>query len=174
MSAMFNNGPLAAPRREALMKPWLRRTLIGVFGASVLFGGVAACSHRYQPGGHWGSMSEEDAAQRRAHVIERLSRRLELDEAQKAKLGALADQLRAQHQAIMGGTDPRSEIRSLVAGPTFDRAKAMAFVDGKAQAIRSKSPELITALGDFYDSLRPEQQQKVREFMQRGRHGWGH
>jgi hypothetical protein len=33
--------------------------------------------------------------------------------------------------------------------------------------------ELIAAFGDFYDSLKPEQQQKVREFMQRGRHGWG-
>ncbi len=156
------------------MKPWLRRTLIGVFGASVLFGGVAACSHRYQHGGDWQSMSEEDIAKRKAWMIDRLSSRLELDEAQRAKLGALADQLRAQRQAIFGATNPRSEVQALVAGPTFDRAGAMAFVTGKTQAIQSKSPELIAALGDFYDSLRPEQQQKVREFMQRGRHGWGH
>ena len=156
------------------MKRWLKRTLIGVFGASVLFGGLAACSHRYHHGGDWNSMSDEDVAKRKAWMIDRVSGRLDLDDAQKAKLGALADQLRAQRQALVGGTDPRAEIQSLVAGNTFDRAKAKAFIDGKTQTIQTKSPELIAALGDFYDSLKPEQQQKVRDFMSRGRHGWGH
>ena len=27
-------------------------------------------------------------------------------------------------------------------------------------------------MGDFYDSLNPDQQQKVRDFMQRRRAGW--
>ena len=155
------------------MKPWLKRTLIGVFGATVLFGGLAACSHRHH-GYDWQGMSDEDAAKAKARMVDRIGSRLELDDAQKAKLGALADQLRAQRQAIVGGTDPRTEIQSLVAGNTFDRAKAKAFIDGKTQAIQAKSPELIAALGDFYDSLKPEQQQKVRDFMSRGRHGWGH
>jgi len=119
-------------------------------------------------------MSEEDAAKARARMVERVGSRLDLDDAQKAKLGALADQLRAQRQALVGSADPRSEIQSLVAGPTFDRSKAKAFVDAKTAAIQTGSPELIAALGDFYDSLKPEQQQKVRDFMSRGRHGWGH
>ena len=29
------------------MKTWLKRTLIGVFGASLLFGGLAACAQRH-------------------------------------------------------------------------------------------------------------------------------
>jgi Spy/CpxP family protein refolding chaperone len=155
------------------MRPWIKRTLIGVFGASVLFGGLAACSHRHAGYG-WQGMSEEDAAKARARMVERVGSRLDLDDAQKAKLGALADQLRAQRQALVGSADPRSEIQSLVAGPTFDRSKAKAFVDAKTAAIQTGSPELIAALGDFYDSLKPEQQQKVRDFMSRGRHGWGH
>ena len=61
-----------------------------------------------------------------------------------------------------------------MAGATFDRAKAKALIDDKTGADQSKSPELIAAIGDFYDSLKPEQQEKVREFMaRRGRHGWG-
>jgi Spy/CpxP family protein refolding chaperone len=155
------------------MKPWIRRTLIGVFGATVLFGGLAACSHRSHGYG-WQRMSDEDAAKAKARMVDRIGSRLDLDDAQKAKLGALADQLRTQRQALVGGTDPRTEIQSLVAGTTFDRAKAKAFVDAKTSAIQTKSPELIAALGDFYDSLKPEQQQKVRDFMSRGRHGWGH
>ena len=155
------------------MKRWLKRTLIGVFGASVLFGSLAACSHHRHHGYGWQGMSEEDAAKMKARMIDRVGSRLDLDEAQKAKLGVVADQLRAGRQALRGTTDPRSEMQSLVAGPTFDRAKAMALIDAKTSTVQSKSPELIAALGDFYDSLKPEQQQKVREFMQRGRHGWG-
>lgn len=155
------------------MKSWIRRTLIGVFGASVLFGGLAACSHRGHHGYGWQGISDEDAAKMKARMVDKVGSRLDLDEAQKAKLGALADQLRAQRQALVAGSDPRADIQSLVAGNTFDRAKARAFVDAKTGAIQSKSPELIAALGDFYDSLKPEQQQKVRDFMSRGRHGWG-
>lgn len=155
------------------MKRWLKRTLIGVFGATVLFGGLAACSHRHHDT-NWQGMSDEDAAKARARMVDRIGSRLDLDDTQKAKLGTLADQLRAQRQALTGGTDPRAEIQSLVAGNTFDRTKAKAFVDAKTSAIQTKSPELIAALGDFYDSLRPEQQQKVRDFMSRGHHGWGH
>jgi Spy/CpxP family protein refolding chaperone len=160
-----------AAREGKQMKRWLKRTLIGVFGASVLFGGLAACSHRYHHQ-NWQNMSEEDAARMRAKMIDRVSSRLDLDDAQKAKLGVVADQLRAGRQALRGDTDPRSDIQSLVAGNTFDRAKAKALIDAKTTVLQSKSPELIAAFGDFYDSLRPEQQQKVREFMQRGRHGW--
>jgi len=154
------------------MKRWLRRTLIGVFGASVLFGGLAACSHRAHHG-NWSSMDEEDAAKMKARIVERVGKRLDLDDAQKAKLGALADQLRASRQALRGNADPRSEVQSLVAGSTFDRAKAKSLVDAKTSVLQSRSPELIAAVGDFYDSLKPEQQQKVREFMARGRRGWG-
>ena len=154
------------------MKTWLKRTLVGVFGASVLFGGMAACSHRMHHGAGWHTMSEDDAAAMKARLIDRAGSRLDLDEAQKAKLGVLADRLREQRNALVGGTDPRAEIASLVAGPSFDRAKAKGLVDAKTGAITAKSPEVIAAMADFYDSLKPEQQAKVREYVQRGRRGW--
>ena len=156
------------------MKPWLKRTLIGVFGASVLVGGLAACAQRAHHGYGWRAMSEDDAATMKARLVDKVGSRLELDEAQKAKLGTLADKLREQRNALVGSTtDPRAEIASLVAGPSFDRAKATALVSAKTAAITSKSPEVITAMADFYDSLQPEQQAKVREFMaKRGHHGW--
>ena len=39
--------------------------------------------------------------------------------------------------------------------------------------VRRPGPEVLAAMADFYDSLNPEQQQKVRDFMERRRHGWG-
>ena len=73
----------------------------------------------------------------------------------------------------IGEGDPRSQLKSLIAGDKFDRAKAEALVQQKTEAVRAGSPEIIAALGDFYDSLNAEQQQKVRDFMERRRHGWG-
>ena len=29
------------------MKTWIKRTLIGLFGVSILVGGIAACGHRH-------------------------------------------------------------------------------------------------------------------------------
>jgi len=154
------------------MKPWLKRTLVGVFGASILFGGLAACSHRHHGYG-WQSMSEEDAAKMKARMVDKVGSRLELDEAQKTKLGVLADKLREQRNALVAGGDPRAEFASVIAGSNFDRAKAKTLIDAKTGAINTKSPDVIAAMADFYDSLKPEQQAKVREFMAtRGRHGW--
>jgi Spy/CpxP family protein refolding chaperone len=155
------------------MKPWIKRTLIGVFGASILVGGLSACGHR-QPS--WsGNMSAEESAQFRGKMVERVSSKLELNEDQKKRLTALADKLHEQRAALVGqNKDPRAEVQALVAGEKFDKVRAQALVTEKTAAIQGKSPEVIAALADFYDSLNPTQQQKVREFMQHRGGRWMH
>jgi periplasmic protein CpxP/Spy len=156
------------------MKTWIKRTLIGVFGASVLFGGLAACSHRMH--GPWGGhMSEADRAEWREKMVERAGRKLDLDAAQQAKLGVLASALETQRKAMVAkGGEPHAELKAVLAGPQFDRSRALAMVDAKTVALREGSPALVTAAADFYDSLKPEQQQKLRELLEHrgGRHGW--
>ena len=153
------------------MKRWLKRTLIGVFGASLLVGSLAACSHGHHG---WNNMTEADSAKMRERVLERAGKELKLDDAQKQRLAVLADTLREQRAALMGSAaNPRDEVRALVAGPKFDREHAQAFVEAKTGALRSKSPEVIAAAADFFDSLKPEQQQQVREFMNK-RSRWSH
>lgn len=154
------------------MKTWLKRTLVGLFGATVLVGGLAACSQRHRHGDGWQAISEQDAAKMKERLLDRAASKLDLDEAQKARLGIVADKMREQRDALVAGGNPRDELRSLIAGASFDRAKAKALVDAKTGAITAKSPELIAAFGDFYDSLKPEQQAKVREYLERRRHGW--
>lgn len=155
-------------------KPWMKRSLIGLAAVGTLFGGMAAWAH-HRHGGHfgWQTVSAEDAAKMKARVVEKVGRKLDLDDTQKAKLATLADQLREGRNAVVTSTpDPRAELRGLVAGATFDRSKASALVQAQVGAISTQSPALINAMADFYDSLKPDQQAKVREFMaQRGRHG---
>ena len=155
------------------MKTWIKRTLIGLFGAGILVGGLAACGHRYHG---WGGaeVSAEDAARWREKLLERAGRQLQLDDAQQRQLGVVFDRLREQRNALVaGGGSPRAELRALIEGERFDKARAQALVDTKTNALRSGSPQTIEAMAEFYDGLKPEQQQKLREFMdQRGRRGW--
>jgi len=155
------------------MRPWIKRTLFGLFGATVLLGGLTACAYR---GGHerFSSMTSEQQAEFRKRAVDRVASRLDLNADQKARLDTLAAKLHEQGQALRGGTDPRTEVRSLIAGEKFDREKAQAFVGGKMAVVNAKSPEVIAAFGDFYDSLSPAQQAKVRDFLDRRHHGWWH
>ena len=152
------------------MKRWLKRTLIGVFGASIVLGGLTACGHAGMHG-NWNA-SEADAGKMRERMLDRAGKELNLDAAQKQRLATLADKLRDQRIALMGNTDPRADFQGLLAGSTLDRGKAQALVEAKTAAIQAKSPEVIAAAGDFFDSLRPDQQQQVRDFLAK-RRGWG-
>lgn len=154
------------------MKTWIRRSLIGLFGVSILVGGLAACGHRHPA---WGGapISAEDAAQWRERLLERAGKELQLDDAQTQRLGVVFDRLREQRNAVVGSTaNPRVELRALIGGERFDSARAQALVDEKTNAIRAGSPQAIAALADFYDSLKPEQQRKLREFMDKRGRGW--
>jgi Spy/CpxP family protein refolding chaperone len=154
------------------MKPWIKKTLIGLAGAALLVGGLTACGSR---GGHHerGSMSEERVVEMRSKAMERVSEKLELNEAQKQKLGALADEMIAQRKAMRGDSaDPRTEMRALVAGSTFDRARAERLLVQKTEVVQAGGPKVIAAMADFYDSLNPQQQGQVRERLEKRGRWW--
>ncbi len=149
------------------MKTWIRRTLIGLASATALFGGLAAWA-----GHSYGHFWHGDATERQARMVDFATRKLELDPAQKAKLEALAGTLQAQRKALVTeGSNPRAELQQLIAGASFDRTQAAALLQAKLGAVQLKSPEVIAAFGDFFDSLRPDQQARLREALARGRHG---
>ena len=96
------------------MKTWIKRTLIGLFGASILVGGLAACGHRHHG---WGGtqLSAEDAAKWRERLLERAGKELQLDDTQKQRLGTVFDKMREQRAALVGSTG-RSACRTERAG----------------------------------------------------------
>jgi len=155
------------------MKPWLKRTFVGIFGASALVGGMAACSHDHYRHGGWQSMNDEDVAKFKSRAADKIAGKLDLDADQKAKLALLMDRLQEQRAALRGSGDPRRDVEALIKDGTFDRWHAQDLVNAKLTAVRDKSPQVIAAMADFYDTLRPEQQAKVREFLQRAGHHWG-
>jgi Spy/CpxP family protein refolding chaperone len=151
------------------MKTWIKRSLYVLLGTSVLVGGLAACSHRDHEFG--ASLSAEQYTQKRDKMVDKVAGRLDLTAEQKKHLQTLGDTLYAQRTALIGQTkDPRAEMKALVASDKFDAARAQALITEKTTALQSRSPEVIAALAEFYNSLNPAQQQKVRDFMDGGGH----
>ena len=157
------------------MKPWIKCALFGFAGAAVVAGGMAGCAAQRHG---WSG----DPAEFRARMVERVGSKLDLDTAQKQKLVVLADKLQAQRAAMRdagaagGAGSARTQFQSVLAGSKLDQATAGRLIDEKTSAVRSGSPEIITAAADFFDNLNAAQQQKVRDFIDRGPGrgpGWG-
>ncbi|MBI2744309.1 MAG: Spy/CpxP family protein refolding chaperone [Burkholderiales bacterium] len=152
------------------MKPWIKRSLIALTSATVVFGGLSACSSR---GDHARGWSDERVTEARGKMVEKISDKLELNAGQKAKLEVLADEMIASRKAMRGESgDVRNELQALIAADKFDRTKAQQMLDQKTQALQGSGPKVLAAFGDFYDSLNPEQQKQVRERLERRGHGW--
>lgn len=153
------------------MKFSLKKILLGIAGGALVvltLGTVSGCSGR-----HSGHGSEADHAKHQSRMVDMASKKLDLTEPQKQQLNVLADKLQQQRTALMGASkDPRAELQALLAGNKLDKSKAQALLDEKTGAIKSKSPEVIAAAADFFDSLNPAQQQQIRDLMNR-RRGWG-
>ena len=152
------------------MKTWIKRSLIGLTAVTIVLTGLTACGSR---GDHARGWSYDRITEMRGKTIEKISDKLELNTDQKAKLGMLADEMIASRKAFMGNSaDPRAEMKALVAGEKFDRTKAQAMLEQKTQVMQGNGPKMLSAFGDFYDSLTPAQQQQVRAKMDRRGHSW--
>lgn len=149
----------------------IRRILFGVLGFTLIAGGLSACGHHRDHA--WGAnVTQEQFVQQRDKMVDRAASKLDLNAEQKKLLAAVGDKMFEQRKAVMGQTtDPRAELKSLIAGPKFDTARAQALITDKTTAMQAKSPETLAALAAFYDSLNATQQQKVRDLME-GHHGW--
>ncbi|MDT8992954.1 Spy/CpxP family protein refolding chaperone [Curvibacter sp. APW13] len=153
-------------------KRHLKRTLLGLFGVTLVVGSLSACGHRQHEYG--AQLSAEEYAQKRDKVVDKVASRLDLNEDQKKRLAVLGDKLYEQRTALIGQTkDPRAEMKALVSGDKFDAARAQALINDKTAALNAKSPEVVAALADFYNSLNASQQQKVRDYLE-GRGRWFH
>lgn len=155
------------------MRKGVKRAVLGVAAVAVVVGGMAACGGPHCP---WGSpkrgpwdYGEDGWAEGRARMVERISDRLGLNAEQKVKLDALADAMSEQRMTLRGDNGLAADLGAVIAGRTFDRAKAQSLVEQKVAAVQAHSPTVLDRMAAFYDSLTPPQQQKVRD-----RLGWNH
>lgn len=159
---------------------WFRRTLVGVAASAALAGSIAAYSqgegfHRGPPTAENVAARDADMATHEARFLAHAGRALDLDAGQAAKLKVLADLVRTQRPGEPApGAPPhqRAGLDNLISGSTFDRAGAQKLADAKIAEMNARtaqlqaaSPAVIDAAGNFYDSLKPVQQEKLRAFV---------
>jgi protein CpxP len=149
------------PKDKIMKKTWLKRTLLGVAISTALLGTVAAYSQG--TGFHHGPPTPAQIAQHEATMLAHIGKKLNLDANQAAKLKVLADLFVSQHTPPPAGTDPHAAAKALIAGNTFDRAGAQQLLNQHIAKMQTNGPAIITATGDFYDSLNATQQQEVRD-----------
>lgn len=146
------------------MQTTLKRTLAVVLSAGFLTAAIAA-------GGYYAE-THTDRTEHQQKMVERFADKLDLNATQKDKLKALSEVLSKQHQAMRGDGDLRSEMQDLISGTKLDRSKALSLAEAKTKAMQQATPLVINAAADFYDSLNPEQQSKVRQWMEKHKR-WG-
>lgn len=124
--------------------------------------GRAGC---FGPGGiqqHWfdGPTPEERAG----WMTERISKKLELDPAQRAKLEELKTTLLSIRSDVGEERQKaRESMLALLDAPALDRQKVLQMVDAKMQKVHDKAPEVVDAIAGFTDSLNPSQKQFLRQ-----------
>ncbi len=146
------------------MSTTLKRALLTLLSAGFLASAFAADGHHTD--------RHSNRIEHQQKMVERFASKLDLNATQKDKLKALSDALAKQHQIMHGNNGLKSEMLSLISGNKMDRSKALEFAQSKTRAMQEAAPLVVNASADFYDSLNPEQQTKVREWMEK-RKRWG-
>lgn len=97
-------------------------------------------------------------------MMERVGKRLDLDETQKASLGALGDKLMTIREGFVQDREQHREaIGEMLEAPQLDRALAESMFAEKQQKFAEHGQTLINAFADFSDGLRPEQRTTLVE-----------
>ena len=149
------------------MKPIPKRIVILVATGVVIAGTLAACGHhRYH-----------DPEKRGEWLVEKVTDELNLNESQQTELENVRQEiLTVRKEMHADRQSTHDEILTMLDQPQLDRQKVLSMVEQKTGSINQYAPQLINALGDFYDSLSDEQRQELREHVvkmdEHQRHHW--
>jgi Spy/CpxP family protein refolding chaperone len=100
-------------------------------------------------------------------VVEKVSKKLELNETQKIKLVNLKDELLAVRKTMRSDRDEkRAEVLAMMKQPTLDREKVNTMVQQKINVASTQAPVVIDAMADFYDSLDDAQRAELVEHIE--------
>ena len=135
-----------------------KRILIYVIGGTLLTATVVACNH----GMHFGTAEE-----RGEWMLQKVSKELELNAIQQDKLVKLKDEFLSLRTELRDDrVQLRTDVLAMLQQPTLDRDKANAIVNGQLATINARSPAIVDAVANFYDSLDDMQRSELRELIQ--------
>lgn len=130
-----------------------KRTIIYISGIALLTTSIVACNRG----------TPEERGER---IVEKVTEELELTATQQAKLSEVKNEFLETRKTMRSNREQtKTDIQEMLKQPTLDRNKANSIVNQHIETIHSRSPVIIDAIGDFYDSLDDEQRVELREFI---------
>ena len=136
------------------MKPKSKRIIYIIAGVTAVTGMLAFGAHRYH----------HDSEHHAQWMMERVSNKLDLTTDQQARLKGVRDILVASAKSVnVERTKVHQEVLEIIKDAKLDRQKALAMVTQRTDKVRERAPSVVSAIGDFYDSLTPEQRAEVRD-----------
>ena len=144
-----------------------KRVIIYMIGGTLLTATAVACNHGMRLG---------TAEERGQWMVEKVSKELELDALQQANLAEVKNEFLSLRAELRDDrSQMKTEVLAMLQQPTLDREKVNVIVNKKIATIDSRSPVIIDAVADFYDSLDDAQRSELREFIQhKFEHHHGH
>ena len=133
--------------------------ILATIGISSAVYAKGECSGNFENGGEY--------------MFNKVSKKLDLNEAQQVNLSALQDKVKTKMQMLHQNKAQRKGNILALLGDEFDQTQAMSLLETRSAKMNDNAPEMIAAFANFYDSLDATQQQEVRQFMsKRGGRGF--
>ena len=128
--------------------------------SSVLVFGMTSAVFAFGGGNHW----KMDPNEKAEFVTERITKKLDLNEAQTQSLQVLADKML---EMMVEFKSHRSEqfdlVEKALSEPALDQQEVLQMIQQKTQLINDKAPQAIASLAGFLDSLDADQKAKLQE-----------
>ena len=107
-------------------------------------------------------------------IVQRIGKRLNLNDQQRQKLVEVQAQLMSLRESLRQFRDQnRSSFGAMLAAGKFDRSQAVQLFQAPLAGVGDRVSPVVNTVGDFYDSLDPEQKNRVRDWWDK-RHGRRH
>ena len=130
-----------------------KRTIIYMSGIALITTSIVACNR--------GTPEE-----RGEKIVEKVTEELELTTTQQARLSEVKDEFLETRKTMRSNREQtKTDIQTMLKQPTLDRNKANSIVNQHIETIHSRSPVIIDAIGNFYDSLDDTQRAELTEFL---------
>lgn len=150
MNDRTQNEQTNSPKTKRL----LTRGLTALALAFVALGAAPACKH-----------SPEERA---VKVVKHVSRKLDLNEAQKAELEKLASEAAADFKSTRPQrAELAKEVEKQVLAEKADVTEIRKLMDGQQARRKEMMDKWLTKVADFHAKLTPEQKQKAAELMKK-------
>jgi protein CpxP len=106
--------------------------------------------------------------QRAEWMVDKVANKLDLNDMQKEKLVVVKSEMMKVRKQFKGDKDSaRKQMLTIISRPTLDQDALLNMINVRTQAISNNAPQVVAALGDFYDNLNHEQQAEVREHIEK-------